>query len=110
ASEGRLFEGHTLLGDPTPREVTRVRKEGRELSRIRVDLENGMFKRMIVYANLDTDRIVQADLYTHDDRPDTEPWARIRFDYPERVPPSLFRFDPPKGTPVRGGDEDLTLP
>ena len=71
---------------------------------------NGFFERMIVYAERESDRLVQANLYTDSRSPDEEPFARVFFDYPNRVDPKLFRYEPPKGTAVRPGDSDLTLP
>jgi len=108
AAKGRLFDGQEWLGEANAREVARVRRNGVPQRRIQVDLKDGFFDRMIIYAHLDDDRLTQANLYMGRNTPDTQPFARVFFEYPERLDPKLFRLVTPRGTKVRY--EELTLP
>ena len=101
AARGKLFEGEEWLGRATAREVAKIRRHGIFQRRIQIDLEDGMFERMILYAELETDRLTQANLYTDSNRADEEPFARVFFEYPAQLAPNLLRLDLPPGTPVR---------
>jgi hypothetical protein len=103
AARGRLFEGQDWLGEPTAREVARVERNGREQRRIQIDLKDGFFDRMILYAGVADDRLTQANLYMGRKTPETQPFARVFFDYPDRVDPRLFRLEAPRGTARKQG-------
>jgi hypothetical protein len=107
AAKGDLLRGQDWLGHPTAREVAPIARNGREERRIQVDLQGGFFERMVVYADPATDRVVEANLYTDSRDPDTDPFASLLFDYPERVDPSIFQLHPPKDTKVRFREADL---
>ena len=107
AAKGRLFADQEWLGRATAREVARVRRNGVPQRRIQVDLEGGFFERMIIYADLQTDRLTQANLYTDSRSPDESPFARVHFDYPERLDPGLFRPSFPPGSAIRRDETDL---
>lgn len=92
AARGRLFQGHEdWLGTATARQVAQVRRHGLPQRRIHVDLRDGFFERMVVYAELPSDRLTQANLYTDSNSPDSEPFARVFFSYPAEIPARLFR-------------------
>jgi hypothetical protein len=110
SDRGKLFEGQDWLGEATAREVSRVRRDGREQRRIQVDLKDGFFERMIVYADRETDRLTQANLYTDSNSPDERPFARVFLDYPEQVEQSLFQLQLPAGTQVRKVETESDLP
>jgi hypothetical protein len=110
AAQGKLFEGQEWLGEARAREVARIRREGVLQRRVQVDLKDGFFARMVLYAEVKGDRVTQANLYLDADTPDAEPSARVRFDYPEKLDPSLFVLNPPKGTQIRNEPLELTFP
>jgi hypothetical protein len=109
AARGKLFEGQEWLGEATAREVAQIRRNGVPQRRIQIDLRDGFFERMIVYAEMQTDRLTQVNLYTDSNRIEEEPLARIFFDYPEELDPSLLRLELPTTTPVRE-DPNLDFP
>ncbi|HEU4754041.1 MAG TPA: hypothetical protein VFU47_13105, partial [Armatimonadota bacterium] len=109
AAKGRLFEGQEWLGEATAREVARVRRDGREQRRLQIDLKDGFFDRMVIYAGADDDRLAQANLYMGRKTPDTQPFARVFFEYPDRLDGKLFRLEAPRGTKVRQ-EEWIPLP
>ena len=110
AARGRLFDGHEWLGEAKAKEVAQVRRDGILQRKINVDLEGGYFARMIVYAPITTDRLVQANLYLDKDTPQEEPFARVYFDYPQRLDPKLFELKVSGKVTVRHTDEDLLRP
>ena len=110
AARGHLFDGHEWLGEAKAKEVAQVRRDGILQRKINVDLEGGYFARMIVYAPITTDRLVQANLYLDRDTPQEEPFARVYFDYPQRLDPKLFELKVPGKVKVRHTDEDLLRP
>jgi hypothetical protein len=110
AARGRLFDGHEWLGEAKAKEVAQVRRDGILQRKINVDLENGYFARMIVYAPISTDRLVQANLYLDRDTPQEEPFARVYFDYPQQLSPKLFELKVSGKVTVRHTDEDLLRP
>jgi hypothetical protein len=111
AARGRLFAGQQdWLGEATAREVSRVRRSGVPQRRIHVDLKDGFFERMVVYADLETDRLTQANLYTDSRHPDESPFARVFFDYPEKMDAALFRLQAPKGARVAYQESGLLAP
>ncbi len=110
AARGRLFEGQEWLGEARAREVAEVHREGRRLRKIRVDLKDGFFEKMIVYADARTDLLARAHLYTDSRLPEEAPFAVVRFDYPENIDRNLFRLKTPRGTRVRQTEADLMLP
>jgi hypothetical protein len=110
AAKGRLFAGHEWLGEATAREVSRVRRNGVPQRRIHVDLKDGFFERMVIYADLETDRLTQANLYTDSESADEDPFARVFFEYPEKVDPSLFRLKAPKGARIAYQESGLLAP
>lgn len=109
AARGKLFQGQHWLGDARAREVAEVVREGNRLRKIQVDLKDGFFERMIVYADLHTDLLTQAHLYTDNRTPESNPFAVVRFDYPKRVDRSLFRLTTPRGTKVKQMEPDMNL-
>lgn len=110
AARGRLFDGQDWLGEAEAKEVAQVRQDGAVLRRIQVDLKNGYFARMVIYASTATDRLAQANLYLDRQTPEAEPFARVYFDYPEHLDPKLFEWKVPGRLPVRKTEEDLQLP
>jgi hypothetical protein len=110
AVRGKLFEGQEWLGEATAREVARIRRNGSYQRRVQVDLKDGFFDRMVIYADIATDRLTQANLYSGRDTPDDEPMARVFFDYPQTLPSTLFRLAAPPGAKVRYEESDLQLP
>lgn len=109
AARGKLFHGQAWLGEARAREVAEVQREGRRLRKIQVDLKDGFFERMIVYADLHTDLLAQAHLYTDNRTPESNPFAVVRFDYPERVDRALFRLTTPRGTRVKQTEMDMDI-
>ena len=108
AATGKLFEKAEWLGEPTAREVARVQRNGIPQRRIEVDLKGGFFERMVIYADRQTDRLTQANLYTDRRNPDEEPFARVYFEYPEQIDPMLFKnLPPPPGPTLKFREEDL---
>lgn len=110
AARGRLFDGHEWVGEAEARETAQVRQDGVVRRRINVDLKNGYFARMVVYADVSTDRLAQAELYLDRDATDEEPFARVYFDYPAKLDAKLFELKLPGKLPVRRTEEDLQLP
>jgi len=110
AAQGRLFEGEEWLGEARAREVAQVRRNGARMRRIQVDLRDGFFARMVIYADAKGDRLTQANLYLDRDTPDEEPSARVLFDYPDRLGPEVFTLQPPPGTEVRIEQGDPAFP
>lgn len=110
AARGRLFDGHEWVGEAEAREMEQVRQDGVVQRRINVDLKNGYFARMVVYADVSTDRLAQAELYLDRDATDEEPFARVHFDYPAKLDAKLFELKLPGKLPVRRTEEDLQLP
>jgi hypothetical protein len=110
AARGRLFDGHEWVGEAEARETAQVRQDGVVQRRINVDLKDGYFARMVVFADVSTDRLAQAELFL--DRDDTagEPFARVYFDYPAKLDPKLFELKLPGKLPVKRTEEDLQLP
>lgn len=109
AAQGELFqgEGKELLGEAKAREVAQIRRNGIPQRRIQIDLEEGFFARMVVYAELKTDRLTQANLYLDHRSPDDQPSARVFFDYPQQISAERFQLNPPRGTEVRYGLPEL---
>ncbi len=103
AARGRLFGGDGWLGKATAREVRPVVRDGRRQRQIQVDLTDGFFERMMIYADAGTGRLTQANLYTDSRTPPAEPFARAFFQYPDRVAPDLFRAHFPPDARVRPG-------
>lgn len=101
AARGDLFSGQEWLGEAEAREVAQIRRNGTPQRRIEVDLKGGFFERMVVYADLKTDRLTQANLYMDRKSPDEQPSARVFFDYPEKVNPMLFRIPAVEGKVIR---------
>lgn len=110
AARGRLFDGQDWLGEAEAKEVAQVRRDGAVQRRIQVDLKNGYFARMVIYASTATDRLTQASLYLDRQTPENEPFARVYFDYPQHLNPKLFEWKVPEKLPVRKTEEDLQLP
>jgi len=110
AARGRLFDGQDWLGEAEAKEVAQIRRDGAVLRRIQVDLKNGYFARMVVYASTATDRLLQANLYLDRDTPEEQPFARVYFDYPNHLNRQLFELQLPGKLPVRKTEEDLQLP
>lgn len=109
AARGKLFQGQDWLGDARAREVAEVVRDGIRLRKIQVDLKDGFFERMIVYADLGSDLLTQAHLYTDSRTPESNPFAVVRFDYPERVDRALFRLTTPRGTKVKQTEMDMDI-
>lgn len=110
AAQGDLFSGQEWLGEAQAREVAQIRRHGLPQRRIEVDLKGGFFERMVVYADLKTDRLTQANLYMDAKSPDEQPSARVFFDYPEKVNPMLFRIPAAKGAVIRQEVPNLEFP
>lgn len=110
AARGRLFDGQDWLGEAEAKEVAKIRRDGAVLRRIQVDLKDGYFARMVIFASTATDRLLQANLYLDRQTPEDEPFARVYFDYPDHVDPKLFELKLPGKLPVRKTEEDLRLP
>ncbi len=110
AAQGELFEGEEWLGEARAREVAKVKRAGAWMRRIQIDLKDGFFERMVVYAHADDYRLAQANLYTDARRPDEEPFARVFFDYPEQIPQERFELHLPKQLPVVTQERDSFLP
>lgn len=110
SARGKLFEGQGWLGEATAREVSRIRRNGIYERRIQVDLKDGFFERMVIYAALPNDRLTQANLYMDSDSPDEEPFARVYFDYPDTIDPEKFKLNLPPGTRVGGTEPSAILP
>jgi hypothetical protein len=112
AAQGELFQGQASewLGEAKAREVAQIRRHGTPQRRIQVDLENGFFERMVIYADVKTDRLTQANLYLDRTSPDEAPTARVYFDYPEHIDASRFELRAPKGTQIRREPIELPFP
>lgn len=110
AAQGQLFSEQEWLGEAQAREVAQIRRNGIGQRRIEVDLKNGFFERMVVYADLKTDRLTQANLYMDRNKPDDQPAARVWFDYPEIINPMLFKLHPAPGTEVKQQATELSFP
>jgi len=110
AARGRLFDGHEWVGEAEAREAAQVRRDGVVQRRIVVDLKDGYFARMLVYADVSTDRLAQADLFLEREASAEEPFARVYFDYPAKLDPKLFKWEFPDKLPVRRTEEDLLMP
>lgn len=110
AARGRLFDGQDWLGEAEAKEVAQIRRDGAVQRRIQVDLKNGYFARMVVYASTATDRLSQANLYLDRQTPEDQPFARVYFDYPEHLNPKLFELKVPGKLPVHKTEEDLQFP
>jgi hypothetical protein len=91
AATGRLFEGSDWIGRANARESRQVLRNGTPLRCIHVDLKDSFFERMVLYADLATDRLTEAKLYADLESPEQEPFALVYFDYPDHLNPSLFR-------------------
>ncbi|MCC2672299.1 MAG: hypothetical protein K0Q72_4771 [Armatimonadetes bacterium] len=110
AARGRLFDGQDWLGEAEAKEVAQVRRDGIIQRKINIDLKGGYFARMVIYAPVSSDRLIQANLYLDRDTPLEAPFARVFFDYPQRLDPKLFEWKLPGELPVRQTEEDLRLP
>lgn len=110
AAQGELLDGHEWIGKPTARRVVREQRGDAALRRIDLDLKDGFFERMIILADEKDGVLVQANLYTDSGSDDQAPFARVFFDYPEKLKPSLFKLTIPSGVPVRHEESDLRFP
>jgi hypothetical protein len=110
AAQGELFEGQEWVGEAQAREVAQIRRNGLTQRRIQIALKDGFFARMVVYAEMPTDRLTQANLYLDGATPDEQPDARVFFDYPDTLDPVLFKLKPKKGATVRYNDDVFQFP
>ncbi len=110
AASGKLFEKAEWLGEPTAREVARVERGASAQRRIEVDLKGGFFERMVIYADLASDRLLEANLYTDRRSPESAAFARITFDYPEQIDRSRFTMPPHSGPALEFRERDLQAP
>ena len=112
AARGNLFQGEEWLGKPEARGVEEVRRNGVRQRRIALAVEEGtgMFAKIVLYADVSTDRLAQADLFTGPEDADSDYFARVYFDYPERLDHALLHPKLPKGVRVEAVSHDPALP
>ena len=107
ASHGRLLEGEEW-GEAKVSKASQVTVDGVLNWRIAIDIENGPFTRMIAWAPVKTDRLETADLFLGGELSDDQPFARVSFDYPDRLDPKLFVV--PKNKRAQWSWTDEALP